>query len=805
MSMTHEIRVSLRSLARAPGFTLLATLLLTFGIGLTLYMAGAINGFLLRPLPFRDAERLVHVEQAQPELDENSISVPIPDYFAWRGELRSFSDLAAFYGGTLNFRDQGEPERLDGGFVSANLFDVLGARPQLGRVFTAEDERLDRPRAVVISGRLWERVYNSDPAIVGRAVHVNGQAGIVVGVMPRDFRFPEREEAWVPLRTDDATTPWKDATGAEVIGHLAPGVDARAASAELAAALARAAEADSARPRGRVPVVHSLTDEFVGRGTRRTLSLMFTAVFLVFLIACVDVANLMLARGAARQRETALRAALGASRRELVTRGLTEGGLVALVAAFAGMALSQWAGVLTMDYIRTSEDMDIPGWVRFAIDGRTLAATIGLALVATLAAALGPALVASRTDALAALRQTVRGAGGGAGRARRSLVVAQIALCAGVLTCAGLAIRGVEALVGMDLGVSSEKILGGRVALFDSAYPDDRRRLDFLERAEGRIAALPGVSAAAVTTSLPGSFTSGARLEVEGKATADGRGYRARNVAISPAYFEVVGKQLLAGRAFTPADDGSDRVAIVNRLFVERHLDGGDALGHRFRLLGDEGAGPWLRIVGVAPDLQQSDPDDDLAPTFYQPIRQQVPRFAFLALRASGDDAHGLATQLQRAVSGIDPDQPVYYLRTVGDWMRLREFGARFQASLYSGFAGVALALAAVGVYALLAFTVALRTAEIGVRRALGATAREVTRAVVGRMAFDVGLGLAMGAVLAALLARPLAADFWGVKPFDPLTWTLVPLTLVAVALVAALVPTRRALSVDPAVALRNE
>ncbi len=805
MSIPSEIRVSLRSLARAPGFTLLAALLLTLGIGLTLYMAGAINGFLLRPLPFRDAARLVYVEMAAPALDESSLGVPAPDYFAWRGELRSFTDLAAFYGGTLNFRDQGEPERLDGGFVSANLFELLGVRPQLGRGFTQADEQLDRPRAVVISDRLWERLYNSDPGVVGRAVHVNGQPGVVIGVMPRDFRFPQREEAWLSLRRDDATAPWKDAAAVSVLGHLAPGTSLRAASAELDAAIALAAGNDSARPRGQVSVVHSLTEEFVGRGTRTTLTLMFTAVFLVFLIACVDVANLMLARGAARHRETALRAALGASRRELVARGLTEGGLVALVAAFAGLALSQWAGELTMAYLRTSEDMDIPGWVNFAIDARILAATIGLALVATLAAALGPALAGSRTDALAALRQTVRGSSGSAGRARRSLVVAQVALCVGVLTCAGLAVRGVQAVIAMDLGVQAEKILGGRVALFDSAYPDDRRRVDFLERAEARLAALPGVSAAAVTTSLPGSFTSGARVEVEGKATADGRGYRARSVAISPTYFDVIGRPLLAGRAFTAADDGSDPVAIVNRLFVERHLGGADAVGRRFRLLGDEEPRPWLRIVGVSADIQQSDPDDDLAPTFYEPIRQQAPRYAFLALRASGDDAHGFAAQVQRAVSGIDPDQPVYYLRTVGDWMRLYEFSPRFQASLYSAFAGLALVLAAVGVFGLLAFTVALRTAEIGVRRALGGTAREVARAVVGRTAIDVGIGLALGAVLAALLARPLAAQFWGVKPYDPLTWSIVPLTLIATALVAALVPTRRALAVDPAVALRNE
>jgi predicted permease len=808
MSMPNEFRVSLRSLSRSPGFTLTAALLLTLGIGMTLYMAGAINGFVLRPLPFRSADRLVHVEQAAPELDEVSLEVPLSDYFAWRSELKSFEDLAAFYSGTLNFRDQGDPERLDGGFVSANLFDVLGARPQLGRVFTAEDERLDRPRAVVISGRLWERRFNGDPGVVGRPVRVNGQPGVVIGVMPRDFRFEQREEIWVPLRADDASASWKDAVGVEVIGHLAPGIDARAARAEFDGVIARTAEADSARPRGRISVVKTLAQEYVGRGTRRTLALMFIAVFLVFLIACVDVANLMLARGIARQRETAVRAALGASRRELAVRGLTEGGLVALVAAIAGMGLAEWAGERTMSYLRTSEDMNIPGWVNFGIDGRFIAATIGLAMLATLLAALGPALAASRADALATLRQTSRSAAGGAGvgRARRSLVVAQIALCAGVLTCAGLAIRGVQTLAAADLGVDQEKILGGRVALFDSAYPDNRRRLEFLERAEGSLAVLPGVAAAAVTTSIPGSFGPGARLEVEGGEVTGGRGRFAKAVAISPSYFEVVDKPLVAGRIFAPGDDGEhERVAIVNRLFVARLLDGKESVGRRFRALAEEGPGPWIRIVGVAPDLQQGNPDDPPAPVFYQPIRQQTPRFAFLALRSRGADAHAIAPAIQRVVSEIDPDQPIYFLRTVGDWLRLEEFGVRFTASLYSGFAAVALILAAVGVYALLAFAVSCRTAEIGVRRALGASAREIFRTVVGRSAVDLAIGLGAGAVLAALLARPLAEDFYGVRPFDPATWILVPSTLVVAALAAALVPTRRALAVDPAVALRNE
>jgi putative ABC transport system permease protein len=802
--LATDVRTALRSLRKSPGFALFATLALAAGIGLTLYMFGAINAFVLRPLPYASADRLIHVELADPTLDQASLEVPYPDFLEWQRELTSVADLAAYYEGTLNLADSGDPERLDGAFVTGNLFALLGARAEVGRALTADDSRPGAPAAVVISRLVWERRYGSDSTVIGRAARVNGRPATIVGVMPEGFRFPTRTEAWATIPESAASGRSANAPSVEVVGHTVPGSGPEAVAAELETSLARMLADDSSRQAGLRPVVKPFVEEYVGPNTRQQLTLMFVAVFLVLLIACANVANLLYARGVGRKRDLAVRAALGASRRRLVAFGLTEALVVSLIASGIGLVLAQRAGDWTMERLRGNEDMSIPSWVHFETDARSIAFTLGIAVAAALAAGLAPALAGSRPDVQHELRSAGRGGAARSRRVLRVLVVGQIALCCGLVTSAGLAARSIAKLYGVDLGVDGERILGGRIAMFEERFPDSASVHAFFERAEARLRELPGVVEATVTSSLPGTFVGGSRIEIEGVDAGDGRRF-ADVVRVTPSYFDAMDVALATGRGFAASDDaGSERVAVVNRTFAERYLDGGDPIGRRLRAVGPGEPGPWLRVVGIAPDLRQDAIDDPLDPTYYVPLAQDPPRFAFLAVRTAAPAAP-LKEALRKAVAELDPDQPVYFLRTLDEWVAIVRWSNRFLAGMFVVFAFAGLALAALGVYGMAAYAVAQRTAEIGLRRALGAHDGAVFGLVARRSALDLAWGLGFGSLLAVALAQPLAGMFYGVEAFDAPTFGAVPLVLLAAVALATVLPARRALRVEPAVALRDE
>jgi len=804
MNLRLDVVSALRSLRKSPGFTFFSILVLAAGIGLTLYMFGAINGFVLRPLPYRDAGRLVHFELSNPSLEEESLAVPYPDYLELRPNLGGLTDVAAFYEGTLNLSDSGDPERFSGVFASGDLFGVLGERAILGRGLTAADSAPGAPAVVVLSEVVWERRYGRDPGVVGRAVRLNGRPATVVGVMPASFRFPIATEAWTSIPARMANLSWQDAIGVEVIGHLAPGSSMATVRAELDAALQRQEAVDSSRPGGRRAVIKPLAEEWVSPQTRRTIGTMFVAVLLVLFISCANVANLLYARGVGRRRHMAVRAALGASRRRLIVHGLTESCVVALAAAAIGLPLAERAGAWTMELLRTKADMDIPSWVRFDTDARGLLFTLFVAVVSAVAAGLIPALSGSRVDVQTELGAAGRSAVARGSRSLRILVVAQIALSCGLVICAGLAARSVGKLADAELGVDSERILGGRVALFEESYPDDASSLDFYARAEQSLRELPGVEAATVTTSLPGTFASYARVEVEG-SELDPRRTLSQTASTSPTYFEAMGVELVAGRGFRASDDAEgEPVAIVNQRFAERYLAGSDPIGRRLRFHSQDGSNPWLRIVGVAPDLDQAGLDDPTRPACYLPIAQSTPRYAFLALRSTGD-AGALRQSLAKSVAAIDPDQPVYYLRTLEEWNTVERWSNRFMATLFVTFAFAGLLLASIGVYGMTAYAVAQRTPEIGVRRVLGALDSSVVTLVARRSLLDLAWGLGVGLLLAVVLARQVAGILYGVDSFDLPTFAVVPLVLLLAVAAATLSPVRRALAIEPATALRQE
>jgi putative ABC transport system permease protein len=806
MSFAHEIRTSTRGLARTPGFFIFAALLLAAGVALTLYIFSAINGFFLRPLPWPEAERLAHLELADAEQRASSLEVPLPDYFALRETLTTVDGLSAFYSGTVNLRAEGEPERVEGGFTTVGLFDLLALRPALGRLFVAADEAPEAPPVAVLSHAVWQRRFGGDPHMIGRTLRLNTVPTTVVGVLPPEFRFTGVQEIWLPIRADRAAEPRESAVSVEIVGRLVPGASFDALRAEADAALARVAAADSSVPTTLTAVVKPFADEFVGPGARISITLMFVAVVLVLLIACADVANLLLVRGLGRQRDVAVRAALGAGRRRLVVQGLVEGGVIAAVACAAGLPLALWGGERTMELLRAAEGVDIPSWVTMKLDARVVAFTFVLAAAAALLASLGPALAGSRPRVLAELRGAGRGTQGSRlGRSSRALVVAQMALSVALLVCAGLAVRSVQKLAALDVGVDTKRLLGARIGLFEGNYPDDSSRLEFFRRTEETLRALPGVAEATVTTSLPASFIGGLPLEVEGVPLADFGGRRGNIARVSPSYFATLELPILTGRGLTNGDDGSrEPVAVVNQSLARYFFGDRSPLDRRIRFASRGEPRPWIRIVGVVPDVIQDELDEGIKPAFYVPIAQDVPQFAFLAVRAAGDP-RPLGPAIARAVAAIDPDQPVYWLRTVEDWRRIGSFMNSFQASLFTLFAAAGLLLAGAGLYGVLAFNVASRTGEIGVRRALGAADRGIVAWIARGNVRDLALGLGLGAVVAGALARPLAGLFYDVEAFDALTWLAIPLVLGITTLLAALVPTLRALRVEPAVALRQE
>jgi predicted permease len=800
-----DIRHAFRSLIKTPGFTLTAGVILALGLGLTMYMFGALNAYVLKPLPFPDSEELVHVEHSRPTEGDLSMSVPIHDFLDYRREQRSLASVAGFYSGTVNIGGDDRPERFDGAFVTANTFDVLRVRPVLGRTFLPGEDEPGAEPVVLLAHHLWLNRYRGNPDVVDQVVRVNGQEATVVGVMPPGFRFPFNEDLWVPLSLDASVVERGEGFGLEVFGRPEPGVTLDQARAEYQALAQRFAELYPETNEGIVAVVKPYHEEWVDDGARTSIYTMFGAVLLVLLIACANVANLLVARNAARMRELSIRTALGASRSRLVLYVLTECLAISLVGGVAAFWLAKWAGDHTMEFIRTVETFAPPYWVTYELDWRTWGFAFLAALVAAVAAGVGPALKASRTDVNTTLREGSQNvAGDPHGKMTRFLVTAQITLTCVVLIGGGLMARSVITLKNIDLGADTKGVFTGRIGLFPADYSGPADRLRFYETLQERLTALPETEAATLSTSLPGSFTEYREVLPEGVEPSEARQF-SQAITVAPNYFEMFGVQMMDGRPFRATDrDDSLLVAIVNRLFVERYWPKESPIGKRVKF-DRESDNPWVTIVGVVPNIVQNEVQEPLRPAVYVPLAQDPQQFMSLAVRARGRDPMELAEPVRKAVLAIDRDLPLYWVRSLQTWIDMGRFGTNFLASLFSIFAVLGLILGGVGQYALLAYSVSLRSREIGVRRALGAKDRSVLGLLVRQSVKYLAIGLSTGLILSVGFARFLAFLLYGVEPFDPTTFVVVSVVLAVTAVLAALMPARRALAVDPIVVLRYE
>ncbi|MEW5928798.1 MAG: ABC transporter permease [Gemmatimonadota bacterium] len=805
-TLLQDLRYALRSLGRSRGFAAAAVACLALGIGVNTAVFSIVDTLLLRPLPFREGERVVRLHSQAPGEGAEEDLFSLGELAEIRARSRTLAGVAGAGSRGFNLAGEGEPVRLQGSPVTHGLFPLLGVRPALGRGFLPEDDRPGAEPVVILGHETWRSRFGGRADVVGSKAVVNGIPTTVVGVMPRGFRFPVKAELWVPARPDPA-----DALGARgwmvATARLRPGVTVEQAGADLARVARELAAEHPDTHAGWRFGARAYGSAYV-RGERGTmLGLMLGGVAFVLLIACANVANLLLARGAARRREIAVRAALGAARRRIVRQLLTESVLIALAGGAAGVLVGSW----WLHWLVATLGVEVPYWMTFELDGRVLAYTAALSVATGLLFGILPALRASRTDLAGSLGY---GAPGGTGGSRRSrlrgaLVAGEIALALVLLAGSALTIRSFLAAVRTDPGVDAERILTARTSLAGDRYGSPAARAAFFRELERRLRALPGVRGAALATGLPAGDEGGAtRVAAEGAAADPDEGVRARWIAVTPGYWEAVGRPLLAGRNFTEAEaaDSAAQVAVVSRELAERLWPGGDPLDRRIRVE-VEGKAPWLTVVGVAPTLGYARPGEDGERERHQvhvPYAVAGWRLAALAVRTDGDPA-ALAAPVRREVRALDPSLPLFTVQGMSEYRASTLWLERAAGQAFASLALLALLLAALGVYGVMAYTVGQRTREIGIRMALGARAPDVVGMVVREGALLAAAGIGVGLLGAWGVTRLMRSTLYGVGPGDPVAFLAVPLLLAAVAVLASWLPARHAARVDPATALRSD
>ncbi|HEX2251637.1 MAG TPA: ABC transporter permease [Thermoanaerobaculia bacterium] len=805
--LLRDLRVAARSLTRHPALAILAVVALSLGIGLTGAMFSIVHGA-TRELPFERADRLIHLERNNLAEDIESMEVPIHDLLDWREAQTSFEGLAGFYSGTANLASEGQrPERYQGAFISPSAFPMLRVEPRLGRTFLPEEEGPASPAVVILGHGVWQERFGGDPDILGRSVHVNSELHTVIGVMPEGFEFPMSEDLWLPLRLDPAEHPRgsEEQFTLEVFGRLRDGVSREQAALEMATLAERLAEEYPDTNEGVGAVLKPYTEEYIDDEPRRLLMIMLGAVFGVLLIACANVANLLLARASLRTREMAVRTALGARRRRVAAQFLTEALVLSLAGAALGVALA-WGGVTAFNSAIAATDP--PFWIDIRIALPELAFVVGLALLSSLLAGLAPALQASRVDVNEVLKDESRGSSGlRVGRFSKGLVVAEVALSCGLLVAAGLMIQSVVNLRSLDYGFASDDVFVARVALFENDYPDEASRQRFYEALEERVVGLPGVTAASLTTSAPGLGSWGNRVAIDGRVYARAQDLPfTRYAVVSAGFFETFGAEPVQGRLFDGRDrEGAPAVAIANESFVREHLEGIEPLGHRVRLGdGTDEAQPWRTLVGVVPDLAMGGLSDDDQHGLYVPLAQSDASFMTLALRTTGDPL-ALADPVRREVQRIDPNLPLYFVDSLSGLIVQNNWFYSVFGSIFMVFGMAALFLATVGLYGVMSFAVSRRTHEVGIRMALGSRPGAVVRLMFRQGALQLAAGLLIGLGLALALSRALEMILFRVEPWDPAVFFLVAAALATTGALACLLPARRAATVDPSVALHYE
>ena len=804
-SFGHDLRVSLRKLVHHPGITAISVVALGLGIGLTATMFSIVYGAMYRGLPFDQPHRLMHLERNNPSQGIASMEVTVHDYSDWTAQQTAFTDLASFYTGTANLSGtEGRPERFNGAFITGNGFRILRANATIGRTLQDDDDDPGAAPVVVLGYDVWQERFNGDREIVGKTIRLNAEPTTVVGVMPEGFRFPLREDLWLPMKQDPNAVPRGQGQTLEVFGRLKDGMSLDRAAAEMTT-IARRLEAEYPETnRGVGSVIKPYTEEYVGEEPAALLKTMLAAVFLVLLIACANVANLLLGRAIQRSKEVAIRSSLGATRTRIVFQFLNETLVLASVGALLGLGIA-WLGIrLFNNAIAPTQP---PFWIQIRLDGVALLFVAALTVLATLLAGVLPALRASGGNVNEVLKDESRGSSSlRLGRVSRALVIGEIALSCGLLVAAGLMVKSVVQLRTFDYGFDTG-VFTARIGLFEGDYPDVESRRRFYDELHARLRAVPGAQAAALGTILPVMGSNGSRVAIEGQSYATEQDYPVTNFgSVSPGYFDAFGVSVTQGRDFGPEDvTGGVPVAIVNQSFARRHFGADGPLGKRVRLSPLDTTSTWRTIVGVVPDLLMDGIENEAPAGLYLPLAQDDARFMSLVVRTAGGNPMALAPMVRDEVARADPDLPIYFVDTLLGRVNQETWYYRVFGVLFMVFGVAALFLGAVGLYGVMSFSVSRRTQEIGIRMALGARERDVLRLILRQGMRQIGIGLALGVVLAGLLAQGLRIVLFEVKPLDPVMFVAISGLLFLVGTLASYIPARRAAIVNPVEALHYE
>ncbi len=799
-----DFRFAVRSLARRPGFAVVVVATLALGIGAVTAIFSVVDALLVRPLPYQNPEELVAVWERNASRNRDVNTVAVPNFLAWKASSNSFADLAAAYPAGVTLTGAGEPERVEAAWVTPSLPGLLGIEPLLGRFFTPEEVQAGDRRVALLGHGLWQRRFGGAADVVGRSLRISGEEHVVVGVMPRGFALPDMLEGFGALDEAEIYLPLtleNEYSGRFllVLGRLAPDVGLAAARTEMAVLAGRLAEEHEYNDGWDANLV-PLHEQLVG-GERRALLVLFGAVGLVLLIACVNVANLLLARATARQREIAVRTSLGATRGRLVSQLLTESLLLSAAGGVAGVLLAIWG----VEALLALAPEALPRFAEIGIDRRVLFFAAAASLVSTFVFGLFPAFRATRGQLQEALREGERGGTSlGSQRLRGGLVIVEVALALMLLVGSGLLIRSFSRLIDVDPGFRAGDLASFRIALPSSDYSESERVVAFYRELLSRVETMPGVESAGAAMTQPfDGIGIGTSFFVDGPDPGMGKRPVADIRPVTPGYFKALGISLLQGRDFA-AEDGAEvsRKAIVSEALVREFWPDGKALGKRVSVNLD-GLLPY-EVVGVVSDVRHMGLDTTPRSMIYIP-HAQFPVSTMTVVARTSSALTPFAAAVREAVAELDKSLPVYRVRTMDELVASSVSEERFQATLLTVFAAVALALAAVGLYGLLAFAVGQRTCEIGVRLALGARRGQVLGLVVRRALALTLAGLALGLLASFAFSRVLESLLFEVSATDPWTYGVVAGVLLAVALAASVVPARRASRIDPITALRHE
>lgn len=821
-NLLQDLRYGARMLFKNPGFTLIAMLTLALGVGANTAIFSVINAVLLRSLPYQESERLVLYNERSPQMEGMSISWP--NYTDWRAQQRIFEEMGVYNRGDYNLTGEGQPERIQAGQVTASLFRTLRVQAAQGRVFTDEEDKPGGPPVVVLSHGLWQRRFGGDPQVIGKTLSFNDRGYTVIGVMPQGFRFPSRVEMWVPVGQLSDQPSWKQRgnhPGLYGVARLKPGATVEQARAEMdtiAAGLEKLYPNSNQDNRLRIM---PLLENYV-RDVRRGLWVLFGAVGFVLLIACANIANLLLAKSTARAKELAVRSALGAGRWRIVRQLLTESLLLAVIGGALGLLLAQWG----VDFILKNSPDAIPRAQEIGLDTRVFIFTFAVSILTGLVFGLIPAWHASRVDVHETLKEGGRGNSGSRQWLRASLVVTEVAAALVLLVGAGLLIRSFYRLNQVNPGFSYERLWSANITLPEKKYSPEQR-IEFWRSLTERLRSVPGVEAASFSSGLPlGNNGWQTSFTVEGRPLPPpGQSPLMEACLVSPDYFRAMSIPLLAGRYFNDQDNlqhlaGRDlsklsenerfsaglNAIVIDEEFAKRYWPNENAVGKHLRL-GGRGSkdAPLLTVVGIVGrvKMESLSGGTDYVQGYFSSL--QLPFNGMTAVIKSTVEPASLTGAVSRQVASLDPNQPIYNIRTMEQIRDESVATEKLNVTLLMLFAGVALALALVGIYGVMSYAVTQRTHEIGIRVALGAQASDVLRMVVGQGMLLAGAGVGIGLALAFGLTRLMSTLLFGISATDPATFVAVTGVLVLVALVACYVPARRATKVDPMIALRCE